>query len=79
MKTSNEILIYIENSNISVQSLVSILELTVSKIEINTISEMARLENKTPTGIKTSNCYRKLKIGKQKFAIKGIRDNNLPF
>jgi hypothetical protein len=40
---------------------------------------MARKENKTPRGIKTSNKYRKIKIGKQIFAIKGLTNNNLPF
>lgn len=59
--------------------LVSILELIVSKIEINTISEMARKENKTPRGIKVSNKYRKVKIGKQTMTVKGVQNNNLPF
>ncbi len=62
-----------------INNLVTILELITSKLEINTISETARLENKSPNGIRNSNCYRKIKIGKQLFAIKGIKENNLPF
>tara|TARA_R110002051_G_scaffold256249_1_gene315359 strand:+ start:562 stop:789 length:228 start_codon:yes stop_codon:yes gene_type:complete len=67
------------NQIVDVNKLVAILELTVYKLEIDTISEMARKEGKSPNGINKSNCYRKLKVGKQKFAIKGIRDTNLPF
>jgi hypothetical protein len=58
---------------------VSLLILLTHDIEINTISEMARLENKTPRGIKISNQYKKINIGKQIFAIKGISEDNLPF
>ena len=59
--------------------LVTILELIENKLDIDTISEMARKEGKSPNGIRQSNCYRKLKIGKQTMAVKGIRDNKLPF
>ncbi len=76
--TDNQILIDI-NHIVDVNKLVSILELTVSKLEINTISEMARLENKTPRGIKISNKYRKINIGKQTMVIKGIDNCSLPF
>jgi len=61
------------------EKLVAILELVISKLEINTISEMARLENKSPNGINVSNNYKKIFIGKQKFAIKGVRDDKFPF
>jgi len=77
--TSNEILISIENNNFKIENLVSILELAVSKLNINTISGMAKSEGKTPRGIRVSNCYRKTLIGKQKFAIKGLDDVNFPF
>ena len=60
-------------------NLVTILELITNKIEINTISETARLENKSPNGIRNSKRYRKIKIGKQLFAIKNLSENNLPF
>ena len=59
--------------------LVTILELTAHKLNINTISEMARKENKSPNGIRKSNCYRKVKIGKQLFAVKELRETNFPF
>lgn len=58
---------------------VSILILLTSDIEVNTISEMARRENKTPRGIRISNQYKKIQIGKQTFAIKGMAEDNFPF
>lgn len=79
MITSNNILLAIENNNLNTKELVSILEITASKLQINTISETARLEGKTHRGILTSNCYRKLMIGDKKMAIIGLRDTNLPF
>ena len=59
--------------------LVTILELTKDKLNINTISEMARQENKSPNGIRVSNKYRKIKIGKQIMVVKGVDNSNLPF
>ena len=59
--------------------LVSILILCVDELDINTISEMARKEGKTPRGIKISNQYKKVKIGKQVFAIKGLKEDNFTF
>lgn len=59
--------------------LVSILELCVSSINIDTISETARKENKTPRGIRISNQYRKVQIGKATLAVTGLKENNLPF
>ena len=59
--------------------LVSILEVTANKLEINTISEMARLEGKSPNGIRESQKYRKVRIGVQLLCIKGLDDTNLPF
>lgn len=58
---------------------VSILILITQGIEINTISQTARNENKTPRGIKISNQYKKITIGKQIFAIKGMAEDNFPF
>jgi hypothetical protein len=40
---------------------------------------MARVENKSPNGIRSSNAYRKIEIGGQIMCIKGLRDTNLPF
>lgn len=59
--------------------LVSILELTVAKLDIDTISGMAEKENKTPRGIKKSKRYRKVNVGRARLAVKGVRDlNNTP-
>jgi len=76
----NEVLLSIINKDFKENELVTILELLVSELDIDTISEMARKENKSPNGINISKCYRKIKIGKQKFAVKGLRDSSvLPF
>ena len=76
----NEVLLSIINKDFKENELVTILELLVSELDIDTISEMARKENKSPNGITISKRYKKIKIGKQKLAIKGIRDSSvLPF
>lgn len=49
---------------------VSILEIIAERIGLNTISEMARIESKTPRGITISNQYKKIQIGKQKLCFK---------
>ena len=67
------------SENFTKEQLVSILILCTSELDIKTISEMARSENKTPRGIRISNQYRKIKIGKQTFAIKGLSNNQFPF
>ena len=72
-----QIIEYLDKAN--EKQVVSILVLCSQILEINTISEMARMENKTPRGIKISNQYKKINIGKQVFAIKGISEDNLPF
>ena len=79
MITVKDIVLLINNGELSSQDLVIILELTANNLDINTISEMARLENKSPNGIRKSNRYLKLNIGKQVLCVKGINDNNLPF
>lgn len=61
------------------EDLVSILILCSQMVDIDTISEMARKENKTPRGIKISNKYRKIKIGKQTLVINGMDDTSMPF
>ena len=68
----NKIYQSILNDEFSVKELICILELISQKTEINTISEMARKENKTPNGIIKSNKYLKTQIGKQKMVIKKI-------
>lgn len=79
MEAFKNTILAIENGNFTKQQLVSILLLCSGKLEINTISEMARIEKKTPRGIKISNQYKKVKIGKQTLAIKGVTQDNLPF
>ena len=72
-------LVSISEGKYTKDQLVSILILCANELDINTVSEMARLEKKTPRGINISNQYQKIMIGKQKFAIKGLSKNNLPF
>ena len=79
MDKFKETLIYLDNDNLDAESLVSILLLVSSKLEIDTISQTARNEGKTPKGIRDSNRYRKIEIGKQKFAITGLSNNEMPF
>ena len=74
VKTSNKILLAIDQTELSSYDLISILELTADKLNIDTVSGMAEKENKTPRGIRTSNCYRKITIGRAKLAVKGVRD-----
>jgi len=72
-------ILFIDNEETSLNQLVTILELIVYKIDINTISGMARSEGKSPNGINKSNLYRKINIGCQKMAIKGLEESKLPF
>jgi hypothetical protein len=74
-----KILTIIDKEDFTKSEMLSILELVSTKIDIDTISGMARKENKTPRGIKISNQYRKVKIGSQLMAVKGVKQNNLPF
>jgi len=73
------ILITIDKDELTVSELSSILEMVCTKIDINTISGMARSEGKTPRGIRISNQYKKTKIGCQLMAINGAKEDSLPF
>ena len=77
--TSKDMILSIINGKFNTRELVTILELTVNELDILTVSKMARKESKSPNGIKNSNSYYKTVIGGQKMAIKGVKDNNLPF
>ncbi len=58
------------NNQLNQIEMVTILQLITNKLEVNTISEMARLEDKSPQGIRISNKYEKINIGKQLMCIK---------
>lgn len=79
MESIKDVIVSISEGNFSNDQLVSILLLIVENIEIDTISETARKEGKTPRGIEISNQYRKIKIGKQKFAITGLKEDMFKF
>lgn len=79
MDKFTETLLLLDSDEFDKNQVVSILLLASQQLEIDTVSEMARKEGKTPSGIKISNQYRKIKIGKQLFAVKGLSDDNLPF
>lgn len=78
MITKREIILSIENDNHSLDDKVELLELLAYKVGIMTISEMARKEGKSPTGIRNSKRYGKVNIGGQLMAVKG-KLHNLPF
>lgn len=78
-KTKNQLLIEVDKEN-DKEKLVQILELTAHKLEVNTISELARIYDISPNGVKSSKRFRKLFVGKQLMAIPNLRDNNkMPF
>ena len=63
-------LLCIDSGEFNTEMQVSILELIAERIGLNTISEMARIEGKTPRGITISKQYKKIQIGKQKLCFK---------
>lgn len=75
----SDVLLAISDNGYTPTNLVAILELLVHNLEVDTISGMARKEGKSPNGIRKSNAYRKIKIGNQVMAVKGLRELNLPF
>lgn len=81
MKNYKEILLSLHNTELTPKEYVLLLDFICTKIDINTISGMARSENKTPRGIKISNNYRKLNIGDALLCVKGLKDisDNLLF
>ena len=79
MDKHKETLIYLDSDNLEKDRLVSYLTIILSNLEIDTLSEMARKENKCRTGIIVSDRYKKIKIGKQTMAIKDVRHGSLPF
>ncbi len=79
MNHFKDIICSISDKNYTKEQLVSILLLCVDGLDINTVSEMARQEGKTPRGIRESGKYRKIMIGKQKLAINGLKQSSLPF
>lgn len=72
-------MILIDSKEFTKNQMVTLLELITDNLEINTLSEMARLENKSRNGIIVSNNYKKIEIGKQTFAIKGVKQDKFPF
>jgi hypothetical protein len=79
MEKFTEILKTLDSENLTQEQLLAILDICSNKIDMLTISKMARKENKTPTGIRTSNQYRKISICGQLMAVKGIKESCLPF
>lgn len=74
----NQVISFISECN-NLNELVTILELSAHKSGVKTISEMARIENKSPNGIRSSKAYRKIDIGTQLMCVNGLRDTSLPF
>jgi hypothetical protein len=75
----NQVLNYINDCE-NINDIVAILELAAHKSEVNTISERARLDGKSPNGVRESKQYRKTLIGVQLMTFpKGLKDTNFPF
>ena len=79
MDKLKETLICIDSDDFSTKELVSILVLVESKLDILTISRMARSEGLTPRGVTISDRFKKIKIGGQTMAIKGLKNDKFPF
>ena len=74
MITPNDIHKAIINDQFKPEEMVTILELIDIKLNILTVSKMARAENKSPNGVRMSNCYKKLVIGGQLMVTKKLRN-----
>jgi hypothetical protein len=68
--TAKEIKLAILNSEVEHDDMVTILKLLANELQIYTISEMARKENKTPQGIRKSKNYNKFVLGGQLMTMK---------
>ena len=79
MNKLNKCLLVVNSDTLSLSDKVTILEVLVGNMDIDTVSGMARKECKSPNGIKESKQYRKIMIGCQKMVIKGLIDNTFPW
>lgn len=85
MDRFKETLINIDQDKFTLSQMVSILILIVSKININSISGMARSNKeagkgaKTHRGVSRSSNYKKLMIGDAKLCVEGIKEDDFPF
>tara|TARA_R110002020_G_scaffold449262_1_gene662335 strand:- start:266 stop:505 length:240 start_codon:yes stop_codon:yes gene_type:complete len=79
MKDFKNIAVAIDSAELSPKEIVLLIELLGNKIDINTISGMARSEKKTPKGIRYSKRYLKINIGDALLCAKGAKDISLPF
>ncbi len=74
-----DVVIAIESTKLTAKEIVLLMELLGNKIDINSISGMARSKGKTPRGIRISSKYRKVKFGDALLCVNGVDDNKLPF
>lgn len=74
--TANSVINSIIQGEFDPIELVRILELSAHELRIQTVSKMAKIEGKSPNGIRKSNRYKKVFIGGQEMAIKGIKNDN---
>lgn len=85
MDKFTETLVYLDSDKLTDSQIVSVLILIKDKLDMNTICELARINKlnnqrpSTPRGILISPDYTIIDIGKQKFGIKGVIKNGLPF
>lgn len=70
---------WIDEGEFNLSQLVSILILIFSKININSISGMARSEGRNqPSGIRKSKRYTKIKAGDATLCVAGLEESKLP-
>ena len=81
MENFNNILLVLQKDDLRANQVLALIEILCTKIDINSISGMARSENKTPRGIRISSNYRKFNIRDAVLCVKGLKDidSNLPF
>ena len=79
MNTLKECLLLIDSDKLKLSDKVTILEVLIDTINIDTVSGMSRQESKSPNGIRESNQYRKIMIGCQKMVIKGLKVDAFPW
>ncbi len=66
---------HIFEGDLTQQDKVTILKLISNELQVCTISEMARRDNKTPAGVRKSKKYEKVEIGNQLMTYKNLPNN----
>ena len=79
MDNYTQTLILLDQSDFTPEQRVQLFELTLSKVDIDTIQGMADKTGLTYNGVKMSKRFKKKMVGCQKMAISGVKQDNMPF